>query len=190
MEVGLYFGSFNPIHIGHLIVAQAVLEHSTLQEIWFIVSPQNPLKKNKSLLHEFDRMEMVEQAIRDNDRFKTSDVEFHLPKPSYTIHTLSYLKEKHTQHHFRLIIGEDNLSIFPKWRNFQKILDDFGLIVYPRPGSKKEDQINHPNVSFIDAPLLDISATYVRKSIKEGKSVKYLVPQGALEIIEDKKFYQ
>ncbi len=189
MKVGLYFGSFNPIHFGHLIIAQAVQERAKLDEIWFIVSPQNPLKRNKNLLHEFDRYDLVALAIEDNDRFKVSDIEFDMPRPSFTIDTLSYLREKHPGHQFKLIIGGDNLSIFPKWKNSKKIIDDFGLIVYPRPGSNPEEHQNQLNVEFIEAPLLDISATYIRKCIRENWSIKYLVPIKASEYIYSKKLY-
>jgi len=189
MDIGLYFGSFNPIHFGHLIIAQAVLELSRQDEIWFIVSPQNPFKKSKNLLHEFDRLDIVQLAIEDNDRFKVSDIEFHMPKPSYTIDTLTYLKEKHPNHRFKLNIGGDNLAVFPRWKNSQKIIEDFGLIVYPRPGGQKNEKSNHPNIKFIDAPLLDISATFIRKCIKSNRSVKYLVPEKAAKYIYDRKLY-
>lgn len=189
MNVGLYFGSFNPIHIGHLIIAQSVLEASQLDEIWFIVSPQNPLKLNKTLLHEFDRYDMVRLAIEDNDRFKVSDIEFNMPKPSYTIDTLTYLKERHPKHQFKLIIGGDNLSIFPKWKNSQKIIEEFGLIVYPRPGSDTSKLERHPNIQFIDAPLMDISATFIRKCIKSNLSIRYLVPEKAADFIYTRKLY-
>ena len=188
MKVGLYFGSFNPIHIGHLIIAQAVLEHAQLQEVWFIVSPQNPLKKNRSLLHEFDRYDMVRLSIEDHDRFRVSDIEFHMPKPSFTIDTLSYLREKHQNHEFKLIIGGDNLAIFPKWKNSKKIIEDFGLIVYPRPGSEKTLSV-HPNIQFVEAPLMDISATYIRKCIQSNRSIRYLVPDRVAQYIYDRKLY-
>lgn len=190
MEVGLYFGSFNPIHIGHLIVAQAVQERANLDEVWFVVSPQNPFKKSNTLLHEFDRYDMVRLAIEDNDVFRVSDVEFNMPRPSYTIDTLAYLKEKHPGHQFKLIIGGDNLIVFPKWKNSSKIIEDFGLIVYPRPGSKQSEFIDHPNVSFIEAPLLDISATFIRKCIRDNKSIRYLVPKKSADFIQDRKLYQ
>ena len=189
MKVGLYFGSFNPIHNGHLIIAQAALEFSQLDEIWFIVSPQNPFKKNKNLLHEFDRYDMVKAAIESNDRFKVSDIEFNMPRPSYTVDTLAYLKEKHSSYEFRLIIGGDNLSIFPKWKNSNKIIHDFGLIIYPRPGSVEFEKTDHPNITYIEAPLLDISATYIRKCIREDKSIQYLVPEKTAEFIKNRKFY-
>ena len=189
MLVGLYFGSFNPVHNGHLIIAQAVLELSKLDEIWFIVSPQNPLKKNKNLLHEFDRYDMVSLAIEDNDRFKVSDIEFSMPKPSFTIDTLTYLTEKHQDHKFKLIIGGDNLAILPKWKNSDRIIRDFGLIVYPRPGSDSKHSIHHRNISYVQAPLLDISATYIRKCIKENRSIQYLIPGRVARFIYDRKLY-
>ena len=189
MKIGLYFGSFNPIHNGHLIIAQAVLELTEMEEVWFIVSPQNPFKRNKNLLHEFDRIDMVRLAIEDNDRFKASDIEFNMPKPSYTIDTLMYLKERNTGYDFKLIIGGDNLVIFPKWKNSQKIMEEFGLIVYPRPGETTTKKTDYPKVTFIDAPLLDISATFIRKCIREGKSIRYLVPERAARFIYDKKLY-
>ena len=190
MDVGLYFGSFNPIHNGHMIIGQSVLEQGHLDEVWFVVSPQNPFKKNKNLLHEFDRYDMVKLAIEDNDRFKVSDIEFIMPKPSYTIDTLIYLKEKHPNNDFKLIIGGDNLVIFPKWKNSQKIIEEFGLIVYPRPGSVNDTNLMHPNITNIDAPLLDISATYVRRCIRENRSIKYLVPEETARFIYDRKLYQ
>jgi nicotinate-nucleotide adenylyltransferase len=189
MKVGLYFGSFNPIHVGHLIIAQAVQERANLDEVWFVVSPQNPFKKSNSLLHEFDRYDMVRLSIEENDAFRVSDVEFNMPRPSYTIDTLVYLKEKHPGYQFKLIIGGDNLSIFPKWKNSHKIIEDFGLIVYPRPGEKKSELIDHPNVIFIEAPLLDISATYIRKCIRENKSIRYLVPTKTCEYIYERKLF-
>ena len=189
MEIGLFFGSFNPIHTGHLIVAQSALESAGLHELWFVVSPQNPLKKNKNLLHEFDRLDMVRLAIESNDRFRASDIEFHMPRPSYTIDTLTYLKEKFPDKHFKLIIGGDNLAIFPKWKNNEKILGDFGLIVYPRPGANPGQLIDHPNVTYIDAPLMSISATYIRNCIRNEKSIKYLVPDSVSEFIKNKRFF-
>jgi nicotinate-nucleotide adenylyltransferase len=190
MEIGLFFGSFNPIHNGHLIIAQSVLEFAKLHEVWFVVSPQNPFKKNKNLLHEFDRLDMVRLAIEDNDGFRATDIEFHMPRPSYTIDTLVYLKEKYPQNKFKLIIGGDNLAIFPKWKNNQMILEEFGLIVYPRPGSATaDDLLAHPNVNTVESPLLSISATYIRKCIREEKSIRYLVPSRVDEYIKSKKLY-
>lgn len=189
MVTGLFFGSFNPIHVGHLIIAQTVLESASLHDLWFIVSPQNPLKKNKNLLHEFDRLQMVRLAIEDNNRFFASDVEFHMPRPSYTIDTLTYLREKHPSREFRLIIGGDNLAIFPKWKNSQKILDEFGLIVYPRPGNESNQTPGYTGITFVEAPLMSISATFIRNLISNEKSAKYLVPEKVLEYIQSKKLY-
>ena len=190
MEVGLFFGSFNPIHIGHLIIAQTVLEYADLHEVWFVVSPQNPLKKNKSLLHEFDRLDMVRLAIEDNPGFRECDIEFSMPRPSYTVDTLAYLHEKHPAFKFKLIIGGDNLSIFPKWKNSQKILAEYGVIVYPRPGSSDKLHLDHPNIKLVEAPLMSISATFIRKCIREGKSIKYLVPDKVDECIKSRNLYE
>ena len=190
MRVGLFFGSFNPIHIGHLIIAQSMIDGTDIEEVWFIVSPQNPFKSSKQLLHEFDRYEMVYLAIKDNDRFKVSDIEFQMPKPSYTIDTLTYLTEKHPNNDFVLIIGSDNLTSFHKWKNHKAILKHYGLLVYPRPGTTDSEISGHPNVKQVEAPLLDISATFIRKKIRQQKSVKYLVPDAVLTCIDDRKFYQ
>jgi nicotinate-nucleotide adenylyltransferase len=189
VEIGLFFGSFNPIHNGHLIVAQSALEATKLHELWFVVSPQNPLKKNKNLLHEFDRLDMVQLAIEDNDQFRASDIEFHMPRPSYTIDTLTYLKEKFPDKQFKLIIGGDNFAIFPKWKNNDKILEDFGLIVYPRPGADPQELVHHPNITYIEAPLMSISATYIRNCIRNERSIRYLVPDNVNEFIRNKKFF-
>ena len=189
MEVGLFFGSFNPIHMGHLIIANTALASTNCKQIWFVVSPQNPFKKSSTLLHEFDRIDMVEAAINDNYSFRTSDVEFNMPKPSFTIDTLTYLSEQHPDKKFHLIIGSDNLQSFPKWKNYEQILANFGLIVYPRPGSKESELMDHKAVKQIDAPLLDISATFIRGCIKNNRSIKYLVPDAVEQIIADKKFY-
>ncbi len=188
MKIGLFFGSFNPIHVGHLIVANTVAE--VLDRVWLIVSPQNPFKKNKSLLHEFDRFDMVEKAIQDNHKLQASDVEFSMPKPSYTIDTLVYLQEQHPQHQFQLIIGSDNLQRFDQWKNYQRILDDFGLIVYPRPAAELHELMEHQQVTTKDAPLKDNSETNIRKCIKENKSLKYLVPEAVVHYIDQKGFYR
>ena len=190
MKIGLFFGSFNPIHTGHLIIARTMATATDLDRVWFIVSPQNPFKKSKSLLHEFDRLDMVERAIADNPLLSASDIEFHMPKPSYTIDTIVRIQEKFPQHEFRLIIGEDNLAQFGKWKNSDKILEYTGLYVYPRPGSKAHGYREHPRVKFVDAPLLDISATYIRESLGMGRSVRYLVPEAVEQMIRIRKFYQ
>ncbi len=190
MEVGLFFGSFNPIHIGHMIIANLVRETTAVSEVWFVVSPQNPFKKNKRLLHEFDRLDLVRTAISDDYQFRAIDIEFSMPKPSYTIDTLTVLQEKYPDKKFHLIIGEDNLTSFPKWKNADELLKHFRLIVYPRKGSKSAALIDHPHVQMIEAPEVDISATLIRKLVREGKSVKYLVPDAVSALIQSKEFYR
>ena len=194
MKIGLFFGSFNPIHVGHLIVANTIATLADLEQVWFVVSPQNPFKKAKSLLHEFDRLDMVERAIADNSCLKATDVEFAMPKPSYTIDTLDLMARKYPQHTFRLLLGEDNLEQFANWKQYERILIDFGLCVYPRPArpgevAKLSPFRQHPNVQLIAAPLLDISATYIREAIRANRSIRYLVPDVVGEMIERKKFY-
>jgi nicotinate-nucleotide adenylyltransferase len=191
LKTGLFFGSFNPIHVGHMIIANAMLDEVDLDEIWFIVSPLNPHKQHsKSMAHEFDRIDMVERAIKDDPRFRAVDIEFRLPKPNFTINTLAYLSEKYPSNQFRLIIGEDNLSSFPRWKNYQVILEHYSLLVYPRASSEKTDLISHKNVKKIKAPMLDISASYIRECIKENKSIKYLVPDQVIEFIMDRGLYR
>jgi nicotinate-nucleotide adenylyltransferase len=188
-KIGLFFGSFNPIHIGHMIIANIMAENTDLNKVWFVVSPQNPFKPSKGLLHEFDRFDMVKAAIADHYKLEVSDVEFSLPKPSYTIHTLAYLTEKFPGKEFKVIIGEDNLESFEKWKNHEQILDQYGLYVYPRPHVTNSELKRHPNVKMIEAPLLDISATYIRNCIKDNKSIRYLVPEPVEQLIRLKHFY-
>jgi nicotinate-nucleotide adenylyltransferase len=187
MKIGLYFGSFNPIHIGHLIIAQTIFERCALDQVWFVVSPQNPFKKQESLAHEHDRLRMVELAVDDNYHFRAVDVEFRMPKPSYTIDTLTLLSDKYPQHQFYLFMGSDNLSHFHKWKNYRAILDNYQVVVYPRPGEPK--LTDYPEVKFIDAPLLDISATFIRQAIQAGYSAKYLLPEAVEQYILSKKLY-
>lgn len=189
MKVGLFFGSFNPIHTGHLIVAHVIWQQAGLDEVWFVVSPQNPFKKNQNLLHEFDRLDLVQAAIADDYHFRVSDVEFHLTRPSYTVDTLAVLADKFPQHQFQLIIGEDNLAAFPKWKNHEAILAHFGLLVYPRPHAQPSALLQHPKVQLIQAPQMDISATLIRDMIRARKSVKYLVPDRVAEVIRAKKLF-
>jgi nicotinate-nucleotide adenylyltransferase len=190
MKIGLFFGSFNPIHIGHLIIANIMAANTDLDRVWLMVSPQNPLKPSKGLLHEFDRYDLVKAAIAGNPKLEVSDAEFHLPKPSYTIHTLAHLSEKHPSKQFKVILGQDNLENFSKWKNYQQILDLHGLFVYPRPNATQTDFQHHPNVTLIDAPLLDISATYIRQCIRDNKSIRYLVPEAVEQLIHQKQFYR
>ncbi|MCU0451585.1 MAG: nicotinate (nicotinamide) nucleotide adenylyltransferase [Bernardetiaceae bacterium] len=190
MKVALFFGSFNPIHVGHLIIANTVAESTDYQQVWFVVSPHNPFKKSNTLLHEHDRLEMVRAAIADNPKLNATDIEFRLPRPSYTIDTLTHLQEKHPQHQFRLIIGEDNLNNFYRWKNFARILEYYGLLVYPRHGSPESELLAHPNVQLVNAPLVDISATFIRETIRQHRSIKYLVHDDVEVLIRGKKHYQ
>ena len=190
MKIGLFFGSFNPIHTGHMIIANIMAQNTDLDKVWFILSPQNPLKPSKGLLHEFDRYDMVRAAVYDNFKLEVSDVELHLPKPNYTVHTLVHLSEKHPDKQFKVIIGGDNLESFKRWKNHEIILNNYGLYVYPRPGMQLSELKDHPNVKVVEAPLLDISATFIRNTIRSGGSVRYLVPDPVEEMIRTKQFYK
>ncbi len=165
-------------------------ENTDLDKVWFVVSPQNPFKPSKALLHEHDRYDMVKAAIAGNYKLEVSDVELHMPRPSYTIDTLAVLSERHSNKAFVLIIGQDNLENFERWKNHQQILDFHGLYVYPRPGVTETPLIRHDKVRLVPAPLLDISATFIRNCVKEGKSVKYLVPEPVEEMIRQRNFYR
>ncbi len=188
-KIGLFFGSFNPIHTGHMIIANIMAETTDLEKVWFVVTPQNPLKPGKGLLHDFDRYDMVRAAVYDNYKLEVSDIEFNLPKPNYTIHTLVHLSEKHPDKTFKVIIGEDNLASFTRWKNYERILNDYGLYVYPRPHVAESELIRHPNVRMVEAPMIDISATFIRNCIKHNQSVRYLVPDPVEAIIRAKQFY-
>lgn len=189
MNIGLYFGSFNPIHIGHLIIANHILEHSDLDKIWFVVSPHNPLKESHTLLNEFDRLHLVELAIANNNKFRASNVEFHLPKPSFTIDTLTYLSEKFPLEKFSVIMGSDSFQNLPRWKNYEKILSYYQLIVYQRPGFLIEHE-SRPHVTFLKAPLLEISSTFIRQQIKQGKSIRYLVPEATEKYILEAGYFK
>jgi len=173
-----------------MIIANIMAENTDLQKVWFVVSPQNPFKPSKGLLHEFDRYDMIKAAIADNYKLEVSDVEFNLPKPSYTIDTLAVLTEKYPAKSFKIIIGEDNLANFEKWKNYDVILDNYGLYVYPRPGVTNSDLKRHANVKMVEAPLLDISATYIRQCLKDNKSIRYLVPEPVERILQHRNFYK
>ena len=189
MEIGLYFGSFNPIHIGHLIIASYAKQTTSLQQVWLVVSPHNPLKLTSSLLDEYNRLHLVKLAIDDDSNLRTSDVEFHLPKPSYTVHTLAYLKEKYPQHHFSIIMGSDSFTNLPNWKNYQYIISNHKIYIFNRPSFKVDDTLG-ANVEFIDAPLLEISSTQIRKMIKAGQSIRYLVPDKTAKEIEESRYYK
>ncbi|CAN5527605.1 nicotinate (nicotinamide) nucleotide adenylyltransferase [soil metagenome] len=190
MKVGLFFGSFNPIHVGHMVIANYVLAHTDLDKIWFVVSPQNPLKQKSSLLDERQRLQMVALAIGDNNKMKASNIEFKLPQPSYTINTLAYLKEKYPANKFALIMGSDNLVSFHKWKNYEEILKQYELYVYPRPDSKENDLSKHKNVKLVNAPLMELSSTDIRNAIKEKKDVRYFVPPAVWEYMREMHFYE
>ena len=188
-KIGLFFGTFNPIHTGHMIVGSVMLESTDLSRIWFVVSPHNPFKKRNNLLHEQDRLDLVRAAVYDNYDMEVSDIEFSLPKPSYTIDTLTYLEEKYPDKEFGLIVGQDNLSSFNKWKNADRILERYQLYVYPRPNARDSQLVDHESVHMIDAPKVDISATFIRNFIREGKSIQYLVPQPVADMIRDRGLY-
>lgn len=189
MKVGLYFGSFNPIHIGHLIVASHVANHTDMQQVWFVVSPQNPLKSSSVLLNEYHRLYLVQLAVEDDLRLRASDVEFKLPRPSYTIDTLTYLQEKYPQHAFSIIMGSDGFQNLPKWKNFELLVKNFPFIIYKRQGFDVGDTWQ-ANVNILNAPLLQISATTIRENIKTGKTIRYLVPDKVREEIEQNRYYK
>lgn len=190
MKTGLFFGSFNPIHIGHLAIANYMVEYSDLDEIWLVISPQNPLKKKKTLLNEYDRFKMVELALKDDFKIKPTDIEFNLPKPSYTIDTLTYLSERNPKHDFVLIVGTDNFQSFHKWKNYEQILKQYKLYVYPRPGYELGEYENHKSLSLINAPLMEISSSFIRESIKNNKDMRYFLPEEVYKYIEKMNLYR
>ena len=192
-KIGLFFGSFNPIHIGHLILANYILENSDMDELWFVVSPQNPFKDKKSLLTDHNRLDMVQLAVKNYPKMRASNVEFSLPKPSYTIDTLTYLKEKYPNYSFALIMGEDNLDSLPKWKNAEKLMSEYQIIVYPRTfeGEKKDSEyLQHENISMVNAPIIELSATEIRNMIKEGKNVRPMLPPEVFEYLDGSSFYK
>jgi len=188
MKIGLYFGSFNPIHNGHLIIANHILNETDLNKIWFVVSPQNPLKQSTTLLNSYDRLHLVRKAIENDDRVKASDIEFHLPKPSYTATTLAYLKEKYPEHEFSIIMGSDSFQNITKWKNYETIIQNNELIIYKRPGFDITNNIG-AQLTIMDAPLLEISATYIRELVRKNKSIKYLVPEVIEQEVQNNRFY-
>jgi nicotinate-nucleotide adenylyltransferase len=192
MKIGLYFGTFNPIHIGHLTLANHLAEHSDLDKIWFIVTPHSPFKKKSSLLDNRQRFEMVYRATEDYPKLEPSDIEFDLPQPNYTINTLTHLQEKYPNHKFSLIMGEDNLKSFHKWKNYELILKHHHIYVYPRiSGGNIETQFdNHNKIHKVDAPIMELSSTFIRKSIKEQKNVRPMLPEHVWEYLDEMNFYK
>ncbi|MGJ1433890.1 nicotinate (nicotinamide) nucleotide adenylyltransferase [Sphingobacterium spiritivorum] len=188
-KVGLFFGSFNPVHVGHLIIANYMANHTALDEVWFVVSPQNPFKKKASLADPYDRLEMVNLAIEDTENLRCSNIEFNLPVPSYTIDTLVHLSEKYPDKQFHLIMGQDNLESLQKWKNIDIILRDYHIYVYPRPGYNSGDLKDHPSITITDTPLMELSSTFIRKAIQEGKDIKFFTPDKVIEFIDKKGLY-
>lgn len=190
MKVGLFFGSFNPIHCGHLIIAGYFAEYTDLNQVWLVVSPHNPHKLKQTLLQDHHRLAIVKTAIGENRKIKASDIEFKLPKPSYTINTLSHLHDKFPEHEFVLILGSDNLNTFHKWKNFEQILEHHELYVYPRKGADGGSLISHPKVKLVEAPQMELSSTFIREAIKNRKDVRYMMPESAWNYIEEMNFYR
>lgn len=189
-KTGLFFGSFNPVHVGHMIIANYMLTRTELDEVWLVVSPQNPFKKAGSLARDHDRLYLVKLAIGDTPGLRASNVEFDMPKPSYTIDTLAVLREKYPDRAFSLIMGGDNLSTLPKWKNVDILLRDYDIHVYNRPGREVSELAEHSRVTLHDAPLMHLSATYIRKAIKEGVSIRYLVPDAVARELEAGGMYK
>lgn len=192
MTVGLFFGSFNPIHVGHMIIANHMVEYTDLDEVWLVVSPQNPFKKKSSLLHQNHRLELVFRATEDYSQLKPSDIEFQLPQPSYTSNTLAYLHEKYPQHKFSLIMGSDNLATIHNWHNSDHLLKNFNFYIYPRLEhiSLPENYRDSINIKLVKAPIIEISASEIRKGISEGKSVRALLPEKAWLYLDEMNFYR
>ncbi|WP_159022329.1 nicotinate (nicotinamide) nucleotide adenylyltransferase [Formosa sp. L2A11] len=192
MKIGLYFGTFNPIHAGHLIIANHMAEYSDLDQVWIIVTPHNPFKKKSTLLDNHHRLDMVHQAIKDYDKLNASDIEFNLPQPNYTIDTLTYLIEKHPNYEFSLIMGEDNLKGFHKWKNNDIILENHNIYVYPRisEGKTENKLLSHPKIHRIDAPVVEISSTFIRQAIRDGRNCKPLLPEPVWNYIDIMNFYK
>ncbi len=189
-KIGLFFGSFNPIHIGHMIIAQHVLNESEIDEIWFVVSPHNPLKEKRTLAPDHDRLYLVQEAIGEHPKMRASSVEFQLPQPSYTIDTLTYLREKYPEIQFSLLMGGDNLQHFHKWKNHKLLLRDYELYIYDRPGRKESTYDQHPSVHFMQATQMNISATHIRKLIRNGKSIQFLVPDPVFQAINASNLFK
>ncbi len=192
-KIGLFFGSYNPIHIGHLILGNYILENSDLDELWFVVSPQNPFKNKLSLLDDYIRLDLVNLAVKNYPKMRASNIEFSLSKPSYTIDTMTYLREKYPNTTFCLLMGEDNLASLPKWKNYETLLDQNQIIVYPRVFSDKKmenEYIQHENIHLIQAPIIELSATEIRQMIKTGKNVRPMLPPEVFEYLDGSNFYR
>jgi nicotinate-nucleotide adenylyltransferase len=189
-KIGLFFGSFNPIHVGHLIIANYMVTNTDLKKVWLVVSPQNPLKQKNTLANDYDRLHLARLSVEDNPLLHVSDIEFSLPKPSYTIDTLTYLKEKYPTKEFVLIMGGDNVATLHKWKNYEQLLDQHQIYVYKRPNYELGELATHPKIQFFEAPMLDISATYIRDCIRNKKSIQYLVNEKVFDYLESSKMYK
>jgi len=189
MKIALYFGSFNPIHAGHLIVASFVANNTDVQQVWFVLSPQNPFKQSNQLLNEYDRLHLIRLAIDGDTQLAASDVEFKLPRPSYTIDTLTYLKERYQQHEFVVLLGSDSFKNISKWKNGDLLLKEYSFLVYNRAGFEAE-LMEGAKAQILDAPFLQISASYIREQIRKGKTIRYLVPEAVRQEIENNNYYK
>jgi nicotinate-nucleotide adenylyltransferase len=192
MKVGLYFGTFNPIHVGHLTIANHMAEYSELDQVWFVVTPHSPFKKKSSLLDNHHRYQMVDRAVEDYPKLRVSDIEFKLPQPNYTINTLVYLEEQYPKHEFALIMGEDNLKSLHKWKNYERILEGHHIYVYPRisEGIIETRFDNHPKIHKVDAPIMELSSTFIRNAIKEGKNIRPMLPEHVWSYLDEMNFYK
>jgi len=192
MKIGLYFGTFNPIHVGHMIIANHFAEYSGLDQIWMVVTPHNPLKNKKTLLDDHQRLQLVYLATEDYPKIKPSDIEFKLPQPNYTVNTLAHLQDKYPEHVFSLIMGEDNLKSLHKWKNYEVIIQNHPIYVYPRISSDLEnsDLKNNPNIHIVPAPIVEISSTFIRKNIKDNKNVRPLLPEKVWEYLDHNNLYK
>ena len=189
-KTGLFFGSFNPIHCGHLMIAGYMVEYTGLDQVWFVVSPHNPLKEKITLLADHHRLAMVNMAIEEDRRFKSSNIEFKLPQPSYTIDTLTYLSEKYPGKEFVLIAGSDNLPTFHKWKNYEELLRQYQIYLYPRPETTVSQFDQHPAITRVNAPLITISSSFIRKGISDNKNMRYFLPDNVWKYIEEMHFYK
>jgi nicotinate-nucleotide adenylyltransferase len=189
MKIGLYFGSFNPVHIGHLAIANYMIGFTDIDQLWFVISPQNPLKQRVTLLEDHKRRTLLEMAVEEDDRFRVSDIEFKLPKPSYTVDTLAYLKELHPNHEFVLIMGSDGIPTFKKWKNYHVIEENYTRLIYPRPGFPVNLE-DHPNCVLVDAPLMEISSTFIRDALKQKIDIRHFLPHKVYDYIVQMHYYE